>query len=66
MPRAKKPKLSANRSVKGKNLRAGDYFEGEKIVEARRTSGGNVSIKLESGDWRRRPAEERFKIQRET
>ncbi len=62
---ATKKELSAIRSVKGKNLREGDHFEGERISEVRRTTGGNVSILLESGVWRRRPAEERFKIQRE-
>jgi len=55
----------AIRSVKGKNIRPGDYFEGEKVQSVSRTSGGNVSIKLESGAWRRRPAEERLKIGRE-
>jgi hypothetical protein len=55
----------AIRSVKGKNIRAGDYFEGEKVQSVSTTPGGNVSIKLENGAWRRRPAEERLKIGRE-
>lgn len=54
----------ATRSVMGKNIRPGDYFEGEKVASVSRTSGGNVSIKMENGSWRRRPAEERLKIGR--
>ena len=56
---------TATRRVKGKNLREGDLFEGERVSATKVTSGGNVSIKLESGAWRRRPAEERLKIERE-
>lgn len=55
----------ATRRVMGKNIKPGDYFEGEKVSSVSQTPGGNVSIKLENGAWRRRPAQERLKIGRE-
>lgn len=60
MPSAKR----RSTKVMGKNLKVGDFFEGEKVVEVRLTDLGRVSFQTESGRWRRRPQAERLSIER--
>jgi hypothetical protein len=50
-------------TIKAKNIKVGDKFEGKKVLEVRLTDKGRVSFKTVAG-WKRRPQEERVKVER--
>lgn len=50
-------------SIKAKNIRINDTFEGEQVLEVRLTAKGRVSFKT-TGGWKRRPQEERISVER--